>query len=87
MLFNTREGPLATSLLPAPPPPLQLFLMSKAGSHGINLVSCRRVAVLEEPLNPVYNAQVWQHRAACLGRPLFLYGWQRRMSLHDQRAG
>ncbi|EFN53209.1 hypothetical protein CHLNCDRAFT_137064 [Chlorella variabilis] len=35
----------------------QVFLLSKAGTHGINLVSCRRIVVLEEPWNPVYNLQ------------------------------
>lgn len=37
---------------------LQFFLLSKAGTHGINLVSCRRIVVLEEHWNPVYNLQV-----------------------------
>lgn len=37
---------------------LQVFLISKAGTHGINLVSCRRIVVLEENWNPVYNLQV-----------------------------
>ena len=36
---------------------LQVFLISKAGTHGINLVSCRRIVVLEEFFNPVYNLQ------------------------------
>lgn len=36
---------------------LQVFLLSKAGTHGINLVSCRRICVLEEDWNPVYNLQ------------------------------
>jgi SNF2 family DNA or RNA helicase len=35
-----------------------VFLLSKAGTHGINLVSCRRIAVLEDQWNPVYNLQV-----------------------------
>lgn len=35
-----------------------MFLISKAGTHGINLVSCRRIVVLEEFFNPVYNLQV-----------------------------
>jgi hypothetical protein len=34
-----------------------VFLISKAGTHGINLVSCRRIVVLEEFFNPVYNLQ------------------------------
>lgn len=37
---------------------MQVFLISKAGTHGINLVSCRRIVVLEENWNPVYNLQV-----------------------------
>lgn len=43
--------------LPASPRP-QFFLLSKAGTHGINLVSCRRIVVLEEHWNPVFNLQV-----------------------------
>lgn len=50
---TTPACPLASSILPA----LQVFLLSKAGTHGINLVSCRRIVVLEEPWNPVYNLQ------------------------------
>ena len=64
-----------------------MFLLSKAGTHGINLVSCRRIVVLEEPWNPVYNlqaswggpgvqpagvhSQAYNRRAGCHGR-----GWR-----------
>ena len=41
---------------------LQVLLMSQAGSHGINLVSCRRIALLDESWNPVFAAQVWVAR-------------------------
>lgn len=55
----THPPPHRTHTYPPPTPPhLQFLLLSKAGSHGINLVSCQRVVVLDEPWNPVYNAQV-----------------------------
>lgn len=46
---------------------LQVVFLSKAGSHGINLVSCCRMAMLDEDWNPVWTAQVgeaWAWAAA-----------------------
>lgn len=54
---------------------VQVFLISKAGTHGINLVSCRHIAVLEENWNPVYSLQVRGAAArsgACHWQPLLM---------------
>lgn len=55
----------------------QVFLISKAGTHGINLVSCRRIVVLEEFFNPVYNLQVGclQSVPALFGSPAGCCYW------------
>lgn len=40
-------------------PHLQVFMLStKAGAVGINLTAAFRMVIIDEPWNPMYNAQV-----------------------------